>query len=624
MMTHKPQPYSYRQLKSESEFRLLKVDEVLPRTKPQKWKHSIVHAHLETALPYETVSWVWGSGNRDRLLAIDDGTVVNINKNLEEAISTISCFCITGYLWIDQICIEQDATHEKIHQLKIMGRIYEKGEGVLVWLGISMSSLSVAFEKLCAFMARTRKETEPFRWTNIQALLKPPVLQQFQEYLSSNWFTRAWVYQEIVLSKKASFILSDFILPLPALVEIAQAIDWRTAKPPLTDWPIDHPLYKYSDSKTERLIRLYRDWKVWHGERLSEEELLHMPDTVEPFENFLSSVVPTAEVTNECDAIYAFLGLSRLAQDSQSHIPMKLNYQYSQRQVFTSISKAIIEVTMDLNIFEFLCRKEANQTIPDLFTRVPTWAPDWALPEVGARFTRLCREPLKPLKPIEPNQGLFDELKLIVRGAYKDTIMKCIGPISSSGKLCASFDFAKYVEARASCLKQPLGEGHTEVMKALVLGGQSILPLEIGMNLEVMVNHVSVLLMQCQLHDDTAESLRVEDRQQNMKITISKESIGNLLFGYVQRALQYIAGVCTDRSLYITKHGRLAVGIDLQPDDELCILDGCRRPVALRKNPCNREQYGVVETCYLQDYMDPWTEMNVTGDAKGGRTFVII
>lgn len=41
----------------------------------------------------------------------------------------------TGYLWVDQICINQDNTAERNYQVGIMGKIYQAGHQILVWLG---------------------------------------------------------------------------------------------------------------------------------------------------------------------------------------------------------------------------------------------------------------------------------------------------------------------------------------------------------------------------------------------------------------------------------------------------------------------------------------------------------
>ncbi|KAK0713699.1 hypothetical protein B0T26DRAFT_620169, partial [Lasiosphaeria miniovina] len=52
------------------------------------------------------------------------GAVLRINENLERVLVGVVRHCSTGYLWADQICINQADTAERNHQVQIMGQIY--------------------------------------------------------------------------------------------------------------------------------------------------------------------------------------------------------------------------------------------------------------------------------------------------------------------------------------------------------------------------------------------------------------------------------------------------------------------------------------------------------------------
>jgi hypothetical protein len=51
-------------------------------------------------------------------------------------------------MWVDSICIDQNTTSERNHQVKQMGDIYSQAATVLVWLGETDEKTSDAFDQL--------------------------------------------------------------------------------------------------------------------------------------------------------------------------------------------------------------------------------------------------------------------------------------------------------------------------------------------------------------------------------------------------------------------------------------------------------------------------------------------
>jgi hypothetical protein len=114
--------YQYQPLHQEREIRLLKIN--LGAT------YEIIHTTIENAPPFEPISYVWGVGICEYTLVLSNEEVVMINKNLRKALPSLSSRCSFGYLWIDQICINQGSITERNQQVKIMGDIYKAGRKV--------------------------------------------------------------------------------------------------------------------------------------------------------------------------------------------------------------------------------------------------------------------------------------------------------------------------------------------------------------------------------------------------------------------------------------------------------------------------------------------------------------
>jgi hypothetical protein len=115
--------------------RLLKI-EIISDLNQEQQRVSLVHTKINEAPPYEALSYTWGSNVRDRILLLNGGITLDITENLESAILGVVRHCSTGFIWIDQTCVDQDADMERNEQVKNMGRIYSSCFQALVWLGL--------------------------------------------------------------------------------------------------------------------------------------------------------------------------------------------------------------------------------------------------------------------------------------------------------------------------------------------------------------------------------------------------------------------------------------------------------------------------------------------------------
>ncbi|KAL8965697.1 MAG: hypothetical protein Q9183_003729 [Haloplaca sp. 2 TL-2023] len=112
---------------------------------------------------YETLSYAWGAPIFDHEILVD-GSILKVTKNLHNALrylrrqerlgpkeenkssstNDISDSNVTklewdpeasGVLWADAICINQADIDERSSQVRFMGDIYRRGEGLHVWIG---------------------------------------------------------------------------------------------------------------------------------------------------------------------------------------------------------------------------------------------------------------------------------------------------------------------------------------------------------------------------------------------------------------------------------------------------------------------------------------------------------
>jgi hypothetical protein len=82
---------------------------------------------------YFALSCTWGSPNAECTI-ICNGIPLKVRRNLYLALTQLSTGITEGKFWIDAICIDHTDFEERNQQVAMMGNIYSKAQGVVVWL----------------------------------------------------------------------------------------------------------------------------------------------------------------------------------------------------------------------------------------------------------------------------------------------------------------------------------------------------------------------------------------------------------------------------------------------------------------------------------------------------------
>lgn len=87
----------------------------------------IVVVNLADRPAYEALSYTWADRTGDASLSSEvfcGGKAIAITKNCEAALRRLRLKGRNRRLWVDAICINQNDTSEKNHQVKLMSKIY--------------------------------------------------------------------------------------------------------------------------------------------------------------------------------------------------------------------------------------------------------------------------------------------------------------------------------------------------------------------------------------------------------------------------------------------------------------------------------------------------------------------
>lgn len=200
-------------------------------TKRKRWV-SFFNTESEEVTPmYHAISYAWGSPYDTVTILVNDKRL-EVRRNCEYALKQSAWFGDAHYIWCDAICIDQKNDDEKGHQVHMMGDIYRNAQGVLACVGphadgslgllqalrthnSTMDRIAVsAVDDRCGYrpslwsiFAPRPKDKAP-RWSSIarrwawqEDVNLDALILAMKEFLNREYFSRAWIYQEIVLGR---------------------------------------------------------------------------------------------------------------------------------------------------------------------------------------------------------------------------------------------------------------------------------------------------------------------------------------------------------------------------------------------------------------------------------------
>ena len=153
---------------------------------------------------YVTLSYVWGPSNSSDGNGFSCNQLpMNLPKTIEDAI-TVTMELGFEYLWIDRYCIDQSNNPEKHQQLQQMGSIYRNAAVTII--AASGSDPGYGLPGVGPTPRKCQLQQRIGDRTFIAFPQSPPQL-----ITKSVWMSRAWTYQEALLSRRRLFFTDEQI-----------------------------------------------------------------------------------------------------------------------------------------------------------------------------------------------------------------------------------------------------------------------------------------------------------------------------------------------------------------------------------------------------------------------------
>lgn len=306
---------------------------------------------------YTALSYVWGPPQKVETIWIDERPL-KITANLFSALRDLRDDTRPFFLWADGICINQEDDQEKNLQVQMMGQIYAGASNTIIYHGPADANSK---ECLCILSARQGH--------------KPTDADALASIFQNEWFTRVWVFQELLLSSN------------PWMQCGRARAKWETMYLKLASGFEGHPSLEFVKKMQQawsilesRLAAVPgRSWEiVQEMHRAWSNRNLFRQDT-----NMLQLIHPRRGlgVSDPRDMIFAHIGFAGDGGKKILREKPAVDYSKTCVQVFTDFALDIGRGNT-VTLLDFVGDSKSQTRIQNL----PSWVPDLTVPIPTRRF----------------------------------------------------------------------------------------------------------------------------------------------------------------------------------------------------------------------------------------------
>lgn len=338
----------------------------------------VVDHALQQRHTYEALSYCWGEPTFDSLITIN-GLKYPITMNLFFGLQRLRRSKRPRCLWIDALCINQHNANERSIQVQNMFDVYRKAEKVLVWLGECGDVTRFCLRYFASLRNGDVQNSNTFV-RNCCVAHGRHMFQGLRKLFDKPWYRRLWIRQEVFAARDITVFCGETNLPW----------SWLTWSSRLASLLGEN--FEPTVPLRGRLETMFRGLAQASSSVLAMREYPELVGSFEvPGDDLFSFI--QASVHCQCsdnrDRIYAILGMTvdhsrqRLDINERRH-SLDVDYNRSTADVFQDAARYLM---LSDNYCSLLCLKGTFGGMID-GEELPTWCPDWSLPQDLAGYRR--------------------------------------------------------------------------------------------------------------------------------------------------------------------------------------------------------------------------------------------
>ncbi|KAK1655114.1 ankyrin and HET domain-containing protein [Colletotrichum phormii] len=300
---------------------------------------------------YDALSYRWGDGidpvgiltaEKDPVTITINERCMSVTQSLETALRYLRHDEEERVIRADSLCINQEDLEEKSIQIQKMDEIYSGASCVRIWLGEAGDSTESAMALLNGCEALQDETT-----TTQRIIQDEEGVRGLTELLLRPYWSRIWMFQEILLAKRAAVHCGIFVA------------DWWTIK--TLDTLTSNPsIWNPPDPRKRSIAEL----------RKSFFNIAHLNVPLSQIGNIENLLFPTSrlQASNDHDKLYALIGLCNIGDY------LTVDYRSSTRDTYADFTRCYTQRTGDLSLLygAGLCQSSKDQAIS-----LPSWVPDF-------------------------------------------------------------------------------------------------------------------------------------------------------------------------------------------------------------------------------------------------------
>ena len=347
-------------------------------------------------LHYTALSYTWSGSVGEHFISIGRAPLY-ITENLSLALRRIRGPTRPRNMWVDAICINQDDYEEKALQVNMMGDIYASATRTIVWLGEKSADSDSAMN----FIGSLRQGT--LDHLDNDSKIEPTCWRAVNDLMERKWWTRIWVVQEALMSRRVIVQCGDKRVDILYFVKLLG----ESRVEQVSDQPSPSPENPFKE--------ILSNWYA-HKNQV-ETSGLSLQALIFSTRGFHASVWR--------DRFFGLLGLA--TPEARSYLTPDYSDEVSDRLILIRLTMYLLGYSVQPLEYASVCRA----------TNCPSWVPDWTAIDIDLeRHVSNARHQdsdlLLPFKVAEdyphfepPNENLpryQEPLALLVHGFVIDRV----------------------------------------------------------------------------------------------------------------------------------------------------------------------------------------------------------
>ncbi|KAF5636720.1 heterokaryon incompatibility protein [Fusarium tjaetaba] len=362
------------------------------------------HGYIEDGT-YSALSYVWGDASEQQYILVNR-VLFRIRRNLYQALMQLRSNGVTGWLWIDSICIQQKNIDEKSYQVGMMREIFSSASRVYSWLGEGTLSTDAAMDfcarigpkafkieidkRFDAYLVSYLKKLfaypkDPFH-LNLEVIrpfvskpelatffvgliqdtcLKPQksgcndISKGLYDMMGRTYWTRIWINQEVALAKSVLIMCGGKSASLEFIEQTLRSLELCSRLYRFMPLDASRDLFHMGSRGISIKLPILTRRLYQQGQKIPLSRLLCHGLSGPPPQLYTAA--------DPRDLIFALLGVIT----ENGKLGLKADYRLSVKEVFTVATRAMYECDTDRLDIDLCMPSEDRQD------EIPSWVIDW-------------------------------------------------------------------------------------------------------------------------------------------------------------------------------------------------------------------------------------------------------